>query len=322
MLNDTKIKSKKFKKEAKDAKRKKLVKDGKEEKRTKSLLHKNKSFKIQKLGVGCEGIAKSCSMRGSIGEFDRSFGVNGIKENRDNRKSTLMKDDGFVLVNGLKDGSEEKYKLMNEIKRLDVMVRYLKSILSDKPEILKLMEIIDRQNEKIAELEIHIEVLESDRCGKHEMIINDLKEDNMKLMQALKKSDSLPNRDDWDFLLEKIQHLNEENLDIKETNKKISDDLEKYGKFIGIEKISIISRDTAKIYRMTDKLLKTAKEIIEKKSFCISPELFHFEVVNVNLSSFNLESELLKIKNTVNKIINIVLDASADDYVKSRVLGC
>ena len=38
MLNDTKIKSKKSRK---DAKRKNLGKDGKEEKRTKSLLHKN-----------------------------------------------------------------------------------------------------------------------------------------------------------------------------------------------------------------------------------------------------------------------------------------
>ena len=258
MLNDTKIKSKKSRK---DAKRKNLGKDGKEEKRTKSLLHKNKSFKIQKLGVGCEGIAKSCSMRGSVGEFDKSFGVNGIKENRDNRKSAVMKDDGFGLINGFQDGSEEKFRLMNEIKRLDVMVRYLKSILSDKPEILKLMEIIDRQNEKIAELEIHIEVLESDRCGKHEVIINDLKEDNIKLLQTLKRSQNLPNRKDWDFLLEKIEHLNEDNLELKEVNKRISDDLEKYRKLVDIEKISIISRDAAKIYKMTQKLMKTAKEI-------------------------------------------------------------
>jgi hypothetical protein len=206
----------------------------------------------------------------------------------------------------------------SRIEKLEIMVKYFKTLVSDKPETLKLMDIIHQQNEKIAQLQGFVDVLQSDQCGKHEIIIDQLKKKNLQMANDLKRFRKLPSGDDWEFLLEKIKGLKEKCQGLTENYEKIKEDLGKYEGFGNLETLGIGRQEAFHISSLVCKLNMTLDEVIEKKSFELTPQFFEIDSQKTRPNSEKLLDVLLRVKQDLKKIFEKIFEIHADLFIKEN----
>lgn len=197
----------------------------------------------------------------------------------------------------------------DEIHKLEVQVRYFKSLISQSPESQKLLQIIEKQNDQIVELEKALK--HSETCEKHKKIISELKSDNINLIEKLENSKNWPKIEEWKFLLKKIQKLKEKCERLKKDKEIACDELERVKKDLPVGSLAYFVQDVWKIRKEVYKLSRVVEDLYEGKGFSLKG-LLGIDLEQLKDPAMQLAGDIFNIKSDLNKISNIISDVHAN----------
>ena len=201
---------------------------------------------------------------------------------------------------------------IDDLQKLEIQVRYYKSLISQSPESQKLLEIIEKQTNEIAYIQNQLKLSSPQKCEKHKKLISELKSDNISLIEKLEQSKIFPNKEEWRFLLRKIEGLREKYEIVKKEKIFFSDELEKVKKELPAGALGYFVQDVWKIRREVGKLKCLVEDLYEGKEFSLKG-LLGIDVEEFKDPALQIAGDIFNIKSDLNRISNIISDVRASN---------
>jgi hypothetical protein len=203
---------------------------------------------------------------------------------------------------------KELIKRNEEVRKLEVLVGYLKEIASKDSDSFKLLQIVETQSRKIAELEIIAEKFKDFRNDDLFCKVSLLEAENLKLKKGLQGFERKAEM--TEELILKIEEMEKE---IREVNKEKLEFMEELARIKCNQSngsITYVMQDVWKIRKEVSKLLRVADDLHRGKEISLRG-LLGIEVENFHEPSLQLMNDLQKIKADLNCISLIIAEVHA-----------
>ena len=161
------------------------------------------------------------------------------------------------------------------------------------------------------ELEFKLKDLENIKNEEYEIIIKDLKNDNIKLINSLNFHQNCLTREECQTLMQQIQEL-EHNLDILSLeNNSLKTELAKYTNELSFNSLVFFTHDVHKIRKDVGKIFTVLSDSLNGREISLKDLLGIDEEKNLEPTQ-QLTVDIQRIKSDINSILNIISDFHAD----------
>lgn len=238
-------------------------------------------------------------------------------EKRERRIKQLEEENKRLLAVRPSDNWEkELVKRNSEIRKLESQLKRYKELAVEKKETDSLMETIDKQNKQIFSLEGLLKEMKTVKCLEHASIIEELKRDNLSLIENLSEHNSCLKREDCEVLQKHIRTL-EVNLESQESdNKALKEEIKSYNQKLPIGSLLYFTQDISKIRKEIQKLLGIISDLKAGKEISLK-SLLGIENDKKQEPAQQLSNDITCIKYDINSIFTIIADFHADQYANS-----
>ena len=192
---------------------------------------------------------------------------------------------------------------IEHIQKLEIQVRYYKSLVSQSPESEKLLQIIENQTNEIAYLQNQLKLSKPQKSDKHKKLISELKSDNISLIEKLGHFRELLEKSRLKYEKSK----KEKNFFCEELEK-----LKNQNKGLPAGALGYFVQDIWKIRREVGKLKRLVEDLHEGKELSLKG-LLGIDVEQFKDPPLQIAGDLLSIKSDLNRISNVISDVHASN---------
>ena len=209
------------------------------------------------------------------------------------------------------DKWEKELNQRNEdLRKLESQLNYLRRLISEKIDAKALIDTIESQSKKIAELEILVEQLQKGVCRKHDDDIKELRKDNISLINVINEYEKGPAKEDWEKVLNKLNESQKFSQMMTEEKNRLMEEVIKIKKELPAGSLVYFSQDVTKIKKEVRKLLRISEDVQEGKPITLKSLLGIEAERNVDPAQ-QLYKDIQSIKNDLNSISIIISDVLA-----------
>jgi DNA repair exonuclease SbcCD ATPase subunit len=268
-----------------------------------SIKSAEESFQFQ--------IEKRLSLRNTSSRRDSLSAL--VKKLEYKEKHIKVLEEENKRLNRLKSSDKWEKELVQrneDLRKLESQLNYFRRILNEKIDARNLIETIETQSKKIAELEILTEQLQKGLCRRHEQEIKELRTDNIALITLINEYEKGPSKDDWEKVLSRLNDSQKTAQVLSDEKTRLIEEINKIKKELPAGSLVYFSQDITKIKKEVGKLKKISEDVHLGKAITLNGLLGIDVDRNVDAVQ-QLYKDIQSIKNDLNTISSIISDVLA-----------